>query len=483
MSVAASASTFPIDFSRVGYMWGEKPIPDYPVQVTLAPPADGADATALIQDALDRVGTPGAVLLTAGVYNVSGALVMERDGVVLRGEGDATVLNAAGTERRTLITIGRQAERKTGSKSSIVGRRTPVGQMWVRVKEPFRFSAGDRVAIHVRPNWEWINGLKMNQIAQNSKWSVRQWKSEGYSQCWERIVTKVKGDRVWLDNPVVMEIDADYLDSAVLEHVTWDRTVGSGVENLRMVSEYDISDIITQKSGKFKGLRYCGDEDHCWSAVDILAAEHCWVRNVSSAHFAYCLVNMKTGAKNITVSDCVSADPVSELVGSRRYAYHISQGELCLVERCRAEHDRHGFVTGAKVSGPNVFLDCVMENAFSDVGPHQRWASGVLYDCCVTDGLLAVQDRAGWGTGHGWAGVSFVFWNCVAETIICQSPWITGKNWCIGCIGKKLPGRKYKDDMVRPDGEWKSHGRHVEPASLYRSQLSSRKERMTRLAE
>ena len=89
MSVAASASVsaVPVDFSRVGYMWGEKPIPDYPVQVTLTPPADGSDATALIQDALNKVKTPGAVLLKAGVYNVSGALVMERDGVVLRGEG------------------------------------------------------------------------------------------------------------------------------------------------------------------------------------------------------------------------------------------------------------------------------------------------------------------------------------------------------------------------------------------------------------
>lgn len=482
--VAASAETFPVDFSRVGYMWGEKPIPDYPVQITLTPPADGADATALIQDALNKVKAPGAVMLRAGVYNVSGALVIERDGVVLRGEGDATILKATGTKQRTLVTIGKRTERVTGKGSSIKGKLTPAGQMWVRVKEPSRFSVGDRVVIHICPNEAWISGLKMDRIAaQSHARKVTQWKPYAYEQYWERTVTDIQGNKVWLDNPVVMEIDADYVSLAVLEHVTWDRTVGSGVENLRMVSEYDSSVILTQPSGQFKGLRYCGDEEHCWSAIDVRAAEHCWVRNVSAAHFAFCLVNMKNGAKNITVRDCISIEPVSELKGSRRYAYHIAGGELCLVERCRAEHDRHGFVTGARTPGPNVFLDCVMDHAYADIGPHHRWASGVLYDNCITDGLLAVQDRAGWGTGHGWAGVSFVFWNCVAETIICQSPWISGKNWCIGCKGEKLPGRRYSDKAVRPDGVWESHGRHVEPESLYRSQLASRKERITRLAE
>ena len=46
-----------------------------------------------------------------------------------------------------------------------------------------------------------------------------------------------------------------------------------------------------------------------------------------------------------------------------------------------------------------------------------------------------------------------------------------GKNYCIGCIGKKSPG-SYKG---RPDGEWISHGTHVEPLSLYAEQLRLQK--------
>ena len=86
LCIVASAK-FPIDFSRVGYMWGDKPLPEYPVRRILEAPVDGADMTAAIQEALDEVEAPGAVLLKAGVYNVLGALVIERDGVVLRGEG------------------------------------------------------------------------------------------------------------------------------------------------------------------------------------------------------------------------------------------------------------------------------------------------------------------------------------------------------------------------------------------------------------
>jgi hypothetical protein len=231
--------------------------------------------------------------------------------------------------------------------------------------------------------------------------------------------------------------------------------------------------------GKFKGMVHCSDEDHSWHAIDINSAEHCWVKGVTSRYFAFALISLNKGAKNITVKDCVCTEPVSYISGGRRYAFNLGGGQLCLVENCRAEHDRHGFVTGARVPGPNVFVDCDMVHAYSDIGPHHRWASGVLYDNCTTDGLLSVQDRADYGTGHGWAGVSFVFWNCVAETIICQSPWVNGKNWCIGCVGEKLPGRPYSDKYVRPDGEWESHGKKVEPASLYRTQLASRKIKIT----
>lgn len=455
------------DFSRVGYRFGDEEIPDYPVAVTLTPPSDGSDATVMIQEALDEAaGSCSAVLLKKGVYNISDTLRIDMDGVVLRGEGQETVLRATGVSQRSLITLGRRTSRRTGASSAIVDDYTPVGQMWVRVEDPSLFAVGDRVAIYRRPNAKWVADLHMDRIPQNSSGSVSQWNYRAYYIWWERFVTAVEGDVVRLDNPVVMALESEYLGENLLCHVSWDRTVESGVENLRMESGYDPS--VLDSQGRET------DEAHAWTAVTVASAEHCWVRDVTCAHFGYALADILSGAKNITVKDCVSTAPVSKVTGSRRYAFHLNGGEQCLIENCVAEDDRHGFITASKVPGPNVFLECRMVRALSDMGPHQRWATGVLYDCCSTDGLLAVQDRDNWGTGQGWAGVNFVLWNCSAATLTCQSPWVSGQNWCIGCTGSRSDGREYADGLARPSAVWKSHGVPTQPASLYRRQLANR---------
>ena len=141
--------------------------------------------------------------------------------------------------------------------------------------------------------------------------------------------------------------------------------------------------------------------------------------------------------------------------------------------------DRHQFVCGSQVPGPNVFLRCVSTHIRADAGPHQRWASGILYDNMRLDGPLNVQDRAGYGTGHGWVGVNVVCYNCETSYLCIQSPWVTGQNWSIGNIGEKRTAttatRTYSDNLgARPDGIWISPGVHVTPESLYESQLSER---------
>lgn len=76
-----------LDFSRVGYRWGDAEIPTVAVVATLTPPADGADATNLIQSAIDKT-VAGAIVLKKGVYNISGTIRIGKSGIVLRGEGD-----------------------------------------------------------------------------------------------------------------------------------------------------------------------------------------------------------------------------------------------------------------------------------------------------------------------------------------------------------------------------------------------------------
>lgn len=461
------SSEVPINFSFVGYGYGMKELPDVPVRITLNAPADGADATAMIQDALDNVQTPGAVLLKAGEYRIGSSLNIGRSGIVLRGEGESTVLKAVGTEKRVLINMGNGTSRTVSAGSDIV-KNVPLGQMWVEVAKNASFKRGDRVAVYFKPNDLWISDLKMDMI---SGASTTQWTASDYEMYWEREVRDVDGKNVWLDCPVVLELDQKYAAAMSLKKISRNRIDECGIENLYMVSEYDPQ--ILDSDGNNV------DENHAWSAVMVKNAENCWIRDVKSAHFGLSLVELGLGARCVTVENCLSTRPVSLIDGSRRYAFHISKGELCLVKNCTAEHDRHGFVTAKLTPGPNVFLDCVMKNAYAGVGPHQRWASGVLYDNCDGDLRLEVEDRGNWGTGQGWAGVNFVFWNCRADKIVCQNPWIGGRNWSVGSVGLKSDGRSHADGLTRPDGVWISHGSPVYPASLYRHQLDIRKNAFT----
>src|SRR5262249_16919325 len=88
-------------FSNVAYESGIVPLPgtngtpDVPVKVVVKPLANGVDAGAAIQAAIDQVsklpvdanGFRGAVLLKTGLYPISGQIKITSSGVVLRGEG------------------------------------------------------------------------------------------------------------------------------------------------------------------------------------------------------------------------------------------------------------------------------------------------------------------------------------------------------------------------------------------------------------
>lgn len=122
--------------------------------------------------------------------------------------------------------------------------------------------------------------------------------------------------------------------------------------------------------------------------------------------------------------------------------------------------------------GPNVFYNCTSSQTYADIGPHHRWACGTLYDNIVTDGDINVQDRGHMGSGHGWAGVTQVLWNCRVRKAAVQNPWVSGKNYSIGTKGEKHQGA-LKD---RPDGEWEGQGEtNVFPRSLYMAQLMARR--------
>ena len=87
------------DYSGVGYMGGTVPIPNVPAKATISPVAgdDGANIQAAINSvkllSLDTNGFRGAVLLTAGDYQISNSITIDASGIVLRGVGDGSDTN------------------------------------------------------------------------------------------------------------------------------------------------------------------------------------------------------------------------------------------------------------------------------------------------------------------------------------------------------------------------------------------------------
>ncbi len=464
----APGDTIP-DFSHCGYGGGGVALPDVPVKITVAPDGDEKDDLARLQAAVEAVsklapsatGWRGAVLVKRGRYLLGGSLQIAASGVVLRGEGqgeNGTVLVATLRQQHSLIEVKGSGNLREipGTRQNIVDDYVPVGARSFRVRDASRFKIGQAVVVHRPSTAAWIRDLGMDRIPPAKDGGTVQWQPGSKDLLFERVVTKIEGSRLTIDAPLVNALQKQYGGGSVYRSEFAGRLSHVGIENLRGESEFDPA--IRDSSKKDQP----GDEKHGWNLIRLSAVRDSWVCEVTSRYFGYSCVNITASARSVTVQDCECLDPVSQVTGGRRYSFAIA-GQLNLVQRCLARSGRHDFVMGAAVPGPNVFLNCRAQQAYSDSGPHHRWSTGTLYDGLTTDGNLNVQNRGNSGTGHGWAGSQMVFWNCRAGKIDCQKP-PTSQNYAIGCVTPNPNG----------DGFWEAAGQPVLPVSLYQQQLQDR---------
>ncbi|RYZ24919.1 MAG: hypothetical protein EOO10_19610, partial [Chitinophagaceae bacterium] len=421
------------DFSRVGYYHGDKEIPSIAVVKTLQPSSNSeqeiqAAIDELAKRTLDKAGFRGTILLKKGTYKINGTITIQESGIVLRGEGDDTKLIAAGTDKRPLIKVTGKGSIKEveGSRAKITDAYVPVGTFSFNVANARGFKKGDKIIVSRPGTKEWIRDLKMDQIVERK--GTKQWQPEEYNLRFEREITKIEGTKIYLDNPIVMPMEAKYGGGEIFKYTFDGRIAHVGIENMYFESEY-LSDTA---------------ENHAWDAVLFDKIENGWVRNVIARYFGYSCVNLSGGAKNISVLNSNCFEHKSVITGSRRYSFN-NDGQQNLFMNCHATDGRHDFVTGARVHGPNVFVNCTAKRTHADIGPHHRWAMGTLYDNIVTDGEINVQDRGQMGSGHGWSGITQVLWNCTVKRSAVQSPYgVSGNNYCIGLKGEKVAGH-FKD--------------------------------------
>src|SRR5262245_18184908 len=442
------------DFSHAGYAGGSV-IPDVPVQVVV-PPAKG-DSRTRIQSAIDYVrrlrpdrnGIHGAVLLLTGRHEVGGVLRIGVSGVVLRGQGKDTVLVATGTDRQAVIQVRGRADREVEREGrSITDKYVPVGAYTLRLESAQGLKVGDSVLVEHPGTAEWIKAIGMDRFPSRDKGSYLDWRPGTVDVQCDRVVTRIDGNTITIDAPLTTALDADH-GSATVRRNSWPgRARQIGIENLRCESAFD-------KSNPH-------DEDHARTGITVESAEDGWVRQVSCAHLAGTAVAVWETAKRVTVVDCDSAKPVSEVGGYRRHTFHTG-GQQTLFLCCTADDGRHDFAAGHLTAGPNAFVHCKATNARRFSGPIGSWASGVLYDNVTIDGGgLALTNRETDDQGVGWAAANCVLWQCTAPVVTCRMP-PTAQNWAVGVWGQFVG-----------DGHWRQPNEFVKPESLYAAQLADR---------
>lgn len=442
------------DYSYAGYKGGGVSLPDInsiPIKKVVSP-VDG-DNKNNIQSAInyieslspDENGFRGVLLLKRGLYKVNGTLYIKNSGIVIRGEGqseEGTIILATQTSKHNLLIIQGNKNgiiEDTSTAVDIISTFVPVGAKSFEVSNTSSFSIGDTIFVKRTPNDFWIDDLGMRQYG---------WKAEDYFVNHLRTIENINGNTISINIPIVDAIEEQYGGGTVSKVKMKNRISNCGVENIRFKSVYSSPE----------------DENHAWSAIVLNQTENSWVKNVTAKFFAYSCVTIDKSSNFNTIEDCAMLTPVSQITGGRRYSFYIGGGMGNLFQRCYSSGGRHDFVTGARVTGPNVFLDCYSDSCYADIGPHHRWATGTLFDN-IRGGQIRVQNRKAMGTGHGWAGAQTMFWNVKSykADIKVESP-NGAMNWGIGCEGIIKNG----------DGYWEHWNNRVTPRSLYLQQLQDR---------
>ena len=455
-----------MDFSTAGYMGGGVALPPVPVNLTVAP--GGADDTGAIQAALDSVaklepsgGFRGAVLLKPGTYQCSRTLTVSASGVVLRGSGSGTggtVLKMTGTPHVCISVSGRGSAEPAGEPVKIRDAYVPSGATSFTVEQGSQFKAGDAVLI-LRPVTEaWVKFMGMDGLLRNGRKET--WLAVGNRTSAERMVIAVDGDRLTVDIPLSDSLDAKYLAppaGTVVKCADAGRLAQVGVESLQIVAPPQPVEI--------------SEKHH--QALRMRNLQDAWVKDLAIADTVDS-VGIGAGARRVTVENVRITHTVATK-GAAKPADFSTDGSQVLFHRCSATGDNlFYFVTGGRVTGPNVLLNCVFHGN-GHLQPHMRWATGLLVDGCeVPEGGIDLMNRGEMGSGHGWTIGWSVAWNCAARTYIIQQP-PGSMNWAIGCRGaREKSGMPFGHQPNLPEGIYDSHGAPVAPGSLYLAQLAER---------
>ena len=459
----ARAQAVPLDYSYCGYHCSAQPIPSVKVVTYVLPSgqSDGAHQltdAALIQQAIDwvsqqkpdkRTGFRGAVLLGEGSFTISEPLRIRTSGVVLRGSGRGkTILRKTGYDRGAAIYI--EGTRELIAKDTFDVADVKPGALSISLTSHLSpLSSHDRVMICRPSTQEWIDALDCASFGGGKRMGYWAWHVGDIDLRWNRQITAVNGNQISLNAPITCSIEQRWGGAKAIIYENKGTISECGIENLSLASDYDQSRPL--------------DEDHCWDGIYVAEAENCWIRMVDFQHFAGSAVVIQKSAQQVTVEDCISKHPVSEIGGFRRRTF-LTFGEMTLFQRCYSEHGINDFAVGHTAPGPNAFVQCESFESFGPSGAISSWAPGILFDVVNIDGNDIVFKN--WELekfGAGWSTANSTMWQSTASGLFCYSPDSLNRNYSRGCWGQ-----------IHGNGEYTEMNEHVKPYSLFASQLEKR---------
>ena len=470
------------DFSHAGYMGGDADLPDVPVVRTVTPVK--GDNTAHLQAAIDTVGAMpivdgirGALLIKAGRYEICGTLTVPYDGVVLRGE-EGTVLHATGDtpHQRDVLVVGGTSRvwggsEKKNTRQAIIDETVVPGAMEIHVADASCYRVGQPLIIYHPCTPQWLAAVDYGGVPYPDPTAPddadERWSEGQYPVTYHRYITAIQGNTVMLDAPVFYTLRRSLAASYVYEPNMKGTVYGSGIENLTIEIE--------SLGGE--------DENHAWNAVRFRSIENGWAVGCTFSGFGQSGIVTEACRRSSFIS-CSAVDPVGITTGERKYNFNTYlHSQLNLFRECYARAGRHNYISnGTSGTSGNVFLQCVSDGALNVNEGHRGWTQGMLYDNhrdinMTRPFTLGLYNRVAMGTGHGWAAVQSVLWNCDVDagygTIGLQRP-PTSQNYAIGCHAKKITGHPVNASDF-PLGYVEGRNTEgLEPQSLYLAQWMAR---------
>lgn len=448
------------DFSYAGYKASEKAIPN--VEAKIFVPKQDGDATETIQKAIDYVGQlkpdkngfRGAVLLDKGTFEINGTLYLENSGVVLRGSGNAeneTLILGTGIKREAIIRILGKNDITYSDTLALRDKYVPLGTKTLYLESAAQLQVSDEIIIKKPLTKKWLETLNTEYFGGESGWIG--WKTRDWDIRANRVVSNIEGNTITLNAPLTFVSD-DYSQIEVIKY-SWEGRINQvGIENLSIQSTFDAAN---EK-----------DEQHRWFGITMQNVKDAWVRQINFKHLAGGAVSLLKTAQQITVEDCISTEPVSEIAAHRRQTFY-TEGQQTLFQRCYSEFGYNDFTIGGYgTAGPNAFVQCESYSSYNSSGAIGSWATGVLFDVAYIDGAsINYNNREQAGRGAGWTAANSVIWESSASKIACYSP-PTAQNWAFGVWGGIMTG----------NGHWKDVNNHITPRSLFYALLENRLEKL-----